>query len=167
MGKNSKEKEILLKENENELLLKEYFYKFNNIAGEDYAISVLSSDKDIKTSLNYYTSSFPNIESNDIAFILLKSVILSNDKNYYSEVVKDKVSLGELNDIVYLINENLGFRRSLTRTFIRQSNKTNKELYNKLDNKENAIRDLSTINFYEEILKERKLEKPYLKVRKF
>ena len=165
MGKNSKEKEILLQESNTELLLKAYFNKLNKIVGEDYAISTLSSDKDIKKSLYYYSSAFQNIESNDIAFILLKSILLSNDKNYYSDVIREKISLGELQDIMFLINENLGFRRSLTRTFIRQSDKADKELYDKLENKENIIRDLSTLNFYEEILKERKLEKPFLKVK--
>jgi len=165
MGKNSKERDFLLQDTKTEILLKEYFNKLNNIVGEDYAISALSSDNDIKTSLNYYSSYFPNVESNDIAFILLKSIVLSNDKNYYSNVIREKISLGELQDIVFLLNENLGFRRSLTRTFIRQSNKSDKELYNMLDNKENIIRDLSTLNFYEEILKERKLERPFLKVK--
>lgn len=165
MGKKSKEKEFLLQETYNEKLLKSYFIKLNNIVGEDYTISTLSSDKDIKTSLNYYSSSFQNIDNNDIVFVLLKSALLSNDKNYYNDVIKEKISVGELQDLVFLVNENLGFRRSLTRTFIRQSEKTNEELYDELDNKENALRDLSTLNFYEEILKERKLERPYLKVR--
>lgn len=165
MSKKFKEKDLLLKESENELLLKGYFYKLNKIVGEDYAISTLSSNNDIKTSLEFYTSHLDNIESDDIAFILLKSILLSNDNNYYSNVVKEKISLGELNDVVYLVNSNLGFRRSLTRTFIRQCDKSNKELFNSLDNKEKVIDELSVLSFYEGILKERKLEKPYLKVR--
>ena len=165
MGKNSKEKDFLLQESKNELLLKTYFNKLNEIVGEDYSSLTLTSDGDIKKSLSMFSSKFNDVENEEIVFILLKSAMLSNDDNYYNNVVKEKISLGDISTIVYLVEENLGFRRSLTKTFIKQSNKSNKELYDNVLEKENVLRDISTLNFYEENLKERKLEKPFLKLK--
>ena len=161
MGKTNKEKELLLQESETELKLKNYLNKMNKVVGEEYALLTLSSNREISDSLNQFTSKFEDVESNDIAFILLKSALLSNEKNYWNEVTKDKTAFGELNDLVYLVNENLGFRKSLTRTFINQSDKSNKELYENLEDKTNTIRDLSTLNFYEIALKSRNLEKAF------
>ena len=165
MGKTTKMKEELLHDSNVDLLLKNYLRKMKQVFGEDYAILTLSSDINISNSLDYFTSKFDNIEDNDIAFSLLRSSILSNEKNYFNDVIKAKVELGELNDVLFLVKDNLSFRRSLTRTFINQSNKTNKELYNELDNKEKTIESLSTLNFYEIANKARILEKKFISVR--
>lgn len=165
MGKNTKMKEELLQESNVDLLLKDYLRKMKKIFGEEYAILTLTSDMNISSSLGYFTSKFDNIDENDISFALLKGSLLSNEKNYFNEVIKSKVELGELKDVLFLVNENLSFRKSLTRTFLNQSNKTNKELYNELDSKEQTIENLSTLNFYEIANKARILEKKFISVR--
>lgn len=163
MGKNSIIKEELLKESDTEVLLKTFLYQINMFLGEEVAVSSLSLRNDMVESLNEYTSKFEGKENNEIAFLLIRSAILSNQDNYFNEVVKSKLAFGEYQDVLDLVNLNYAFRKSLTRNLMNQSKKTDKELFEKLDNKENVIKDLDNIKFYEHIKEEKIKENLKLK----
>lgn len=155
MGKKYDIKENVLKESETEVLLKAFLLKINMFMGEEVAASTLTTQSDIIESLNEYTSKFKNSSNNEIAFLLIRSAILSNHNNYFIEVIKQKLAFGEYQDILDLINFNYAFRKNLTKVLINQSNRTDKELFNNLKNKNHVIEDLDNIKFYEQIKNER------------
>ena len=156
MSKNYNFKEEILKDSETEIQLKSYLSKLNMFLGEEIAVSALSTRNDIVESLNLLTSKFEDKNSLEIAFILLRSAILSsNNNNYYIQVLKNKLAYGELQDMLDLVNTNVAFRKCLTKTLICQSKKTDKELYYELDNKEHVIEDLDNLKFYEQVIKEK------------
>ena len=159
MGKKWELKEQILKESETEKELKEYLLKMNMFMGEDVANSLLSYSDDIVESLNMYTNKFASKKSREIAFILLRGAILSsNNNNYYIQVIKNKLSFGEFQDMLDLININNGFRKCLTRNLINEAKYTDRELYEKLENKEHVLEDLDNLRFYEQIKNEKEKE---------
>ena len=119
MSKNYNFKEEILKDSETEIQLKLYLSKLNMFLGEEIATSALSTRNDIVESLNLLTSKFEDKNSLEIAFILLRSAILSsNNNNYYIQVLKNKLAYGELQDMLDLVNTNVAFRKCLTKTII-------------------------------------------------
>ena len=158
MGKMTKYKEQILKESELETSLKEYLNKMSKFMGEDFTSLILSADKDIVESLNIFTNAFKDSNSDEITFILLRGAVLSNSKDYHVQVIKSNVSNGDLQDSLFLVNENMGFRKSLTRNLMNNSNVTDRELFNTLNDKETALQDLDTLIFYEHVLKEKEKE---------
>lgn len=155
MSKNYKFKERILEETKTEMLLKAFLTKMNMFMGEEIAVSTLALRSDMIDSLNEYTSKFENNSNNEIAFLLMRSVLLSNQNNYYIDVIKTKIAFGEYQDALDLINFNIAFRKSLTKNLINQSKKTDKELYEELQNKKHVIEDLDNIKFYEHIKEEK------------
>ena len=155
MSKNYEFKERILEETKTEMLLKAFLAKMNMFMGEEIAVSTLALRSDMIDSLNEYTSKFENNSNNEIAFLLMRSVLLSNQNNYYIDVIKTKIAFGEYQDVLDLINFNIAFRKSLTKNLINQSKKTDKELYEELQNKKHVIEDLDNIKFYEHIKEEK------------
>ena len=155
MGKTTKLKEQLLSESENELLLKSFLYKMGIFMGEEYASCILAINYDLSESLKSFSDTFKeaDITSDEIAFILIKNSLLSGYNNYYSEEVKDRINLGEFQELLSLVKDNNGFKKSLTKTIINNGRQTDKDLFNNLDNKEQVIRQLDNLKFYEEVVK--------------
>ena len=155
MGKNTKLKEELLTESENELLLKSFLRKMGTFMGEEYASCILAMNYDLAESLKSFSDTFREIDitSDEIVFILIKNSLLSRYNNYYSEEVKDRINMGEFQELLSLVKDNNGFKKSLTKTIINNGRQTNKDLFNNLDNKEQVIRQLDDLKFYEEVVK--------------
>lgn len=155
MGKTTKLKEQLLSESENELLLKSFLYKMGIFMGEEYASCILAINYDLSESLKSFSDTFKeaDITSDEIAFILIKNSLLSGYNNYYSEEVKDRINMGEFQELLSLVKDNNGFKKSLTKTIINNGRQTDKDLFNNLDNKEQVIRQLDNLKFYEEVVK--------------
>lgn len=152
MKKESEFKKNILQESETEILLKSFLNKMNKFMGEECTVLMFTEEYDIVKSLSKYTSRFNGINNKEIEFILIRNAILSNINNYYINVIKEKMAFGEFHDIstiVELIEENLGFRRSLVKALMNQSNVTDEELYNNLSSNENVINELDTLRFFE------------------
>ena len=66
-----------LEEKKEDTELKNYLAKICKIFGEDYATTILSSDYDIKRSINKFSSKFNDIDSIHIQSLLLQNAILS------------------------------------------------------------------------------------------
>ena len=155
MGKNTKLKEELLTESENELLLKSFLRKMGTFMGEEYASCILAMNYDLAESLKSFSDTFREVDitSDEIAFILIKNSLLSGYNNYYSEEVKDRISMGELQELLNLVKDHNGYKKSLTKTIINNGRQSNKDLFNNLSNKEQVIRQLDDLRFYEEVIK--------------
>ena len=159
MGKTYEFREQILKESEAEMHLKSFLSKINMFFGEEVAISSLSLNSDIVKSLNEMTTKFKDRKSLELAFILIRGAVLSNSKkNFYVEDIKARLAFGEFQDIVELVTTNIPYRKGLTRNLICQSKKTDKELYDRLENKNHIIEDLDNLRFYEYILNEKEKE---------
>ena len=159
MGKNYEYKEQLLKDSETEILLKKYLLKIDKFMGEEFAITTLCSDEDIIRSLKEYTFTFDGKNSQEIAFTLIRNALLSNNNSDLIVLIKEKIEFGELQDVLDMVSSGINCRRQLAKLFIHQADKTDKELYDRLENKEHVIEDLDNLKFYENILHER--EKNY------
>ena len=145
MKYNNDEIEGIIKETSEEILLKKYLFKMNNIFGEDYTTMILSSDYDIKKSISMFSSKLNCIDNHSIQYILLKHSLLSND-DLFNQIVKN---LKEENykNILYLVQNNLCYRKILTRRLINNSNRQNMDIFNSIeDDKEKEI-VVENINF--------------------
>ena len=160
MSKNAKLKENLLIESDNEALLKTYLKKMGSFMGDEFASCILATDYDLAESLKSFSNTFKEIDitSDEIAFILIKNSLLSNYDNYYSEEVKDRISMGEFQELLYLVKNHNGYKKSLTKTIINNGKRTNKELFNKIKDKELVIKQLDDLKFYEEVVKNKNEE---------
>lgn len=163
MGKKYNEKEKLLEETKTEILLKAFLLKMNMFMGEEFAASTLATNNDMVESLNEFTSKFENSSNNEIAFLLIRSAILSNKNSYFIEVIKQKIAFGEYQTVLDLVNFNYAFRKNLTKNLINQSKKTDKQLYEELKNKDHVFEDLDNIKFFESITEEKIKEYKKLK----
>ena len=139
----------LLEETETEILLKDYLKYVEKIFGEDYAISTLTCHYDMAKSINSFSSKFEKTTQSSIMYALLRSFILSNRNDYEKKIINNYIYAYDFEEIEKIIKQNIYFRKSLVRTFIVQSDKTNKELYSKSEDKSLVFEQLSLLRDYE------------------
>ena len=138
-----------LKELKIERELKQYFKYIDSVFGDDYASLLLSLDPSLKNSLQIRTDKFGYTNDEDIIISLLKSSILSKDKNSYINIlVKNYIENGDLEDIMELVKSNYSIRKMLTRNFVTESYGSNWEHYSKIDDDDNTLGNLLTLNYF-------------------
>ena len=138
----------LLKDNDTDTKLKNYFKKMIDFVGSDYALISVSSEETIKDSLSAFSSSFDDISNIDLTFSFLKSAILSNDTN--NKFIRDFLNIQDFGSLAFLINENMGVRRAIARGFIKHCNESNESVYSKSDNQDLVLEQLSNLKSYED-----------------
>ena len=142
----------LVNESHEEILLKDFLKKIEHIFGEDYAILTLSSDIDFAKSINKYSKSFDNINNSTITFILLKSFVLSLEKDNFLDLdkeINEFILRENIKDLKELVQKNFAFRKYLIRILINQSDKRNIDLYKKHNDKSLIFEELEILNTYE------------------
>ena len=140
----------ILKDNETDLMLKDYLRKMTKFAGEEYTINSITQEENIKDSLSNFTSKFDKTSNNDLTFAFIKSSILDSKKdNRTSIITKTLLKERKYADLIFLVNFNLGYRRELTKNLIKQSNSTYEELFSKKENKDEIINQLIDLKAYE------------------
>lgn len=140
----------LVSESDDELVLKNFLKKIEHIFGEDFALETLSSNIDLAKSINQYSKAFDSINNTSIVFILLKSFVLSLDKdNYLDNDINNYILKENIEELKELIKNNLMYRKHLVRKLIRQSNIKNMDLYKKQNDKSLVYEELEILNVYE------------------
>ena len=140
--------ERILIESEEDLELKN---KINKIFGEDYASLIFNSNINIEKSINLFTSKFYNINSIHIQSLLFQSAIISKNNKLHT-IFNKRLNHDECFMLFQRIKNDMYLRKILTREFIKDSNKTNIDLYNSINNdgeKERIIHNINVIKQYE------------------
>ncbi len=159
MTKQEEMKKEILSDSEVDKKLKKYFQNMIKFAGEDYALISLSSEESVKDSIATFTSKFDDVSDVEILCSLIKGAILSSERLKSNLVVRKFITAGNLEDLVILADENLGFRRALTKTFMKQCYNSNEETFNKKKKEGNALGNLITMEYFEEELKRNKVKR--------
>lgn len=164
MSKNKIIIQRALKEFKIERDLKQYFKYVDSVFGEDYASQLLSLNSSLKESLKIFTDKFEYTNDEDIIISLLKASILSKDKNkYINLLVKDYIENGDLEEIVELVKTNYSIRKMLTRIFTMESYGSNWELYSKLNDNDNTLGNILTLNYFHDSIHNNNYLKVYKK----
>ena len=145
----------IVKENETELKLKEYFKKLIDLAGYDYALVTLSTEDSIKDSITSFSNRFDNCTDLELTMALLKAGILEGQQK--DKIVKSLIEDQHYEDLAFLVNYNFGIRRALTRDFMNHCYESNESTYEKKDNKEEILARLATLKTFEETIKHEKV----------
>lgn len=144
----------LVNESNDELLLKTFLKKINQVFGEDYAVETLCINTDMAKSINRYSKVFDRINNTAIAYSLIKAFILSPNKdNSNDKLINDYILQEKINELKELIKNDLIFRKYLIRKFINQSDKKNLDLYKKQNDKLLIIEELEILSTYEKASK--------------
>ena len=147
----------VLKDSKEDIKLKNYFNRINNIVGEDYASLTLSANESIKKSLSNFTSDLEDIKEENIIFSLLKSAVLSNDKHNSSvAAAKYLIEKGSIEDLITAVNVNLSFRKALTKVFIKQSHRTYERIYELKNDNDNTLGELLSLYLFKKRLEQEK-----------
>ena len=143
----------IIKDNETDLMLKDYLKKMTDFVGEEYTIISITQEENIKDSVSRFTSKFDSSTNNELAVAFVKSSILAPKKeNRASIITKTLLKERKYADLIFLVNYNLGYRRELTKDFIEQSDSTYEELFSKIENKEEIMKQLVGLKAYETAL---------------
>lgn len=142
------EKSEILRENEVDIKLKDYFKKLIDMVGYDYALVSLSTEDDIKDSISSFSSQFDEVTNMELTISLLRSNIISGDSN--NEFVKRLLASQNFEDLIFLVNHNFGIRRAMTREFMNHCYESNESTYEKRNNKKNALRQLENLKLFEQ-----------------
>ena len=146
-------KKIII-ENEYEKDFKKYINKISNVFGEDYAAIVLTCNKDIKESLKIFSSKFKSLNSTNIESMLFQSAILS-ERNNYNDLFNIRTNEDFWFELFLRIDKDMFLKKSFIREFIKDSDKSNISLFNKLkskEEKEKALYNLYQLKKYEKSL---------------
>lgn len=152
-------KKEALKERLIDIRLKEYFNKMKTVVGYEYTYLTLSTDESIKKSLMTFSKHFDKFDENTIALALLRSSVLSNEKNPTNDIVREYIAEDRLEDLVTAVHCNFAFRKSLTKIYMNHSKETNEETYSKGNDNNNKIGDLLSLIYFEQYLKREKANK--------
>lgn len=159
MTKQEEMKKEILSDSELDVRLKKYFQYMIKVVGEDYALISLSSEESIKDSIASFTSSFDDVSDVEILCSLIRGAILSSERLKSNLVVRKYITDGNIEDLIILADQNLGFRRALTKTFMKQCYESNEKTFSKKKKEGNALGNLITIKYYEEDLKRNKVKR--------
>lgn len=143
---------VTLNESDIENKLKDFFVKVINFAGEDYAYLTLTTEEGVKDSITKFSKHFDDCSDIDITLALIKGALLSNLESESINLVRELVRTRQINDLIYLSDTNLGFRRQLTANYMAQCELSNSELYRRSKNKQSVRSDLLTLGRFQEEL---------------
>ena len=144
----------LLIENNIEMQFKKYLDKIKNVFGEDYAALILTCDKDINKSLNQFSSKFRHLGTANIESLLFQSAILS-EKNIYNDIFNKRTNEDFWFELFLTMERDMLLKKAFIREFIKDCDKSNIELFNKLkshEEKEKAIHNIYQLKNFVKLL---------------